>query len=143
MITIKHGLSDVNEIIELEKQLFKSEKVVSFQNCSAWINGENKCYFGAYYKNKLVGYLCCIPLKLDFYKDYKNGITNETKLTQNFVEKYKVGDNFCLLEGVGILKEYRKMGILKLLLNEYKKFVLNQKQNGVIIKEIIADCVSV
>ena len=143
MITIKHKLNNANEIIELEKQFFLNDKVVSFENCRAWFNSEPLCYFGAYDNNKLVGYLCCIPLKKDFYNDYKNGITNETKLTQNFIEPYKVGDNFCLLEGVGVLPEYRTQGVLKMLLNKYKNFVIEQKENGVIVTEIIADCVTV
>ena len=133
---------DILEMIELDKTNYLGNDVGNYNDCVEWLKICPLMYTIIKSNNKIIGYINFLPITKQCYQQIKNGQKKDYELSSNDVLNFNKGDNYCLFMSIVINKEYRNSNAFNYLFNDFVKMLANLNENGIKIKNVIADCVT-
>ncbi len=143
---IQHNIDDetLQQLILLDQGAYAAKDIGDFSLCKRWLGVNDKIYTVLKLGNMAVGYINFIPLKDDVFERFEQGKMKDYNLTEDDILPFTKGASLnCLFMSIVIKKEFRDgMAIIKLT-QAFTQFLDELKSQGVHIKKIIQDCVSV
>lgn len=109
---IKGRDADLNllkQLTELDKKVFEEPYWTNYDLALSWHNKNKDVFTFLMDDNKLIGYLCILPIADKMYSRIKNDLWDtESEIIPDYIEKYKSGKIYNLyFYQVGVLPEYR------------------------------------
>ncbi len=143
---ITHKVDDetLKALLSLDKQAFSGKDIGSFERCKAWLKVNDKIYTVLKLGGKTIGYINFVPLTNDAFEKFSSGELKDFDLTPNDILPFSLGEELnCLFMSIVIKQEFRDGEAIKRLTNAFKEFLERLKEEGVRIRRILQDCVSI
>ncbi len=143
---IQHKVDDetLKQLIMLDKDAYAAKDIGSFSLCKKWRQVNSEIYTVLKFRNTVVGYINFVPLKDAVFKKFKKGLMKDYELTENDILPFTKGQSLnCLLMSIVIKKEFRDSKAIIYLTQGFTQFLEKLKSEGVHIKNIVQDCVSI
>ena len=136
--------NDIKEAINMDYDYFSNDFDMGvFSVCKEWQNKNSEIYITVKKENKLIGYICFMPLKKSTYEKYRKGLLHDNKLSGDDIDIYKPNRKYrCLFCSIVIKKEYQNGNTIKVLLKALKQKLLELKSRNIEIERVLADCVT-
>ncbi|MBO4569751.1 MAG: hypothetical protein J5689_00840 [Clostridia bacterium] len=134
--------SDILEMIELDKCCYVGNDVGDFKKCVAWRNICPEIYTAIKIDGKIVGDINFMPITKTCYNQIRLGKKKDYEIDISDVLNFQKGDNYCLFMSIVISKDFRSTKALGYLLDGLKLKLNNFNKQGIIIKNIVADCIT-
>lgn len=140
----KISQAELREALLLDKQCFGDRSAV-YKVCKFWLikNDESFIILKEKSTNKVVGYICFLPLAEKIYKKYLSGEIHEYQLRSKDIMKYDKGKSYdCLFCSIIIDEKHRDGTAIKVMMNGYNDLMKSLQKRGICIKKIVADCIT-
>lgn len=144
--TIVHRIDDdtLTQMIMLDKSAYAGKDIGTFKLCKKWLKVNKQIYTVLKYKGSVVGYINFVALKDSVFEKFERGEIKDYQLTENDITVFSKGKPLnCLLMSIVIKKEFRDGVAISKLTSAFTEFLSKLKSQGVYIKRIIQDCVSI
>jgi len=132
----------VSELINLDADNFLGNDVGNFDTCINWLKVCPEMYTIIKHEKKTIGYINFLPITKQCFEQVKLGRKKDYEILPADILNFKVGDNYCLFMSLVIDKKYRFSKVLIYLFKTFKKKINNLNKKGIIIKSVVADCVT-
>ena len=134
----------LKEALNLDKQVFSKNDVGDFNTCKKWLKIEKNIYTFLVHENHCIGYINFARITDDCFNKFYDGKMKDYSLTENDILPFsKTESNRCHLISIVIAKEYRDSDAISALKEGFSRKIENMKQAGIIIDDVIVDCVSI
>lgn len=140
---MKLSLDDFIEMEKIECQYFPNENISPAIEAYQWYKIDKNSCFVIKQQSKVIGFVNVLSLKKDIFYKIKFNEMNESDIKMDDLElnkdKYY---NYLYFSTIAIDKSFRNLKTLKELLNVSIKKILEIVNQGFIIKEVMADCLT-
>lgn len=134
----------LKQAINLDKQVFCKKEVGDFKTCKTITKINNDIYTFLLYEGKCVGYINFCRISENAFCQFYAGKMKDYSLHINdFLPFKKNESNKCLLMSIVIAKEFRDTIAIKILSDGFYKHLDKLRNEGIIIDEVIIDCISI
>ncbi len=134
----------LKEALDLDKQVFSKKDVGNFDVCKKWLSVEKNIYTFLVADNHCIGYINFARITDDCFNKFYDGKMKDYSLTEHDILPFsKTENNRCHLISVVISKEYHDTNAIIALNKGFLKKLEKMKKNGIIIDDVIIDCVSI
>ena len=144
--TITYTVTDdlLMQALKLDESVFSKQEVGDFDMCKSWLEKNRDIYTFLLYEGRCIGYINFCRITNDTFNKFYEGKMKDYNLTQQDILPFEVGaHNRCLFMSIAIAKEFRdSYAILKLCDGFYKRLT-DFKNKGILIQDVIIDCVSI
>lgn len=140
--SIRNQVNDglIEEMIKLDKLVFKDDDIGDFDKCKEWIKCNPDIYTILMLDNKVIGYINFMPITDVAYQSIKQGKLKDYELTKNEIMTYSSAKPLkCLFTSIVIHPEHQTgLELAKL----WKGFFNKLKSLKLTISSVIMDCVT-
>lgn len=134
----------LKQAIKLDKDVFSKRDVGNFETCKAMLEKNKDIYTFLLYNKKCVGYVNFCRISDYAFKKFLQGEMKDFELTtQDILPFVKNEKNKCLFTSIVVAKEFRDTSAIIKLREGFYKHLNILKQRGIIIDEVVIDCVSI
>ena len=134
----------LKQAIKLDKTVFSKRDVGNFETCKAMLKENNDMYTFLLYDKKCVGYVNFIRISDEAFKKFLAGKMKDFELTtQDILPFSKKEKNKCLLTSIVVAKSHRDSSAIIKLNEGFYDHLNVLKRRGIIIDEVVIDCVSI
>lgn len=127
-----------SQMLNLDKKCFSEEYSLSSEYIRTLYKNSKEGLFCLVDNNTCVGYMHCIFITEDQKQEYVNGGDCRNLINIGPV----VGDNILYILSIAVAEKYRGTGVLKLILKDFSKWILDCKVRGIKIKFCFAEAIS-
>ena len=109
-----------------------------------WLKIEKNIYTFLVHENHCIGYINFARITDDCFNKFYDGKMKDYSLTENDILPFsKTENNRCHLISIVIAKGYRDSDAISALKEGFSRKIEKMKQAGIIIDDVIVDCVSI
>lgn len=135
---------DLKQMLVLDGEAFQGKDAGEFRRCKTWLSVNPDIYTILKLDGKVIGYINFVPLKEEVYEVFYQGHYKDFELTEKDLLPFEKGkDHKCLFMSIVIDRKYRDGESVILLSNAFKDRLQAWQEEGINIKLILADCVSI
>lgn len=135
---------ELRDALLLDKQVF-GERSAVYQVCKFWLikNDESFIIIKEKRFNKVVGYICFLPLVESVYQKYRDGKIHEYELRSKDILKYENGKSYnglfcCII----IDEQHRDKTAIFELVEGFNKLIKSLNRRNIKIEKMVADCIT-
>ena len=130
----------INEMIALDKLVFRGNDIGAFEKCREWVNINPDIYTVLMLDNDVIGYINFMPITNHAYEAIKQGQLKDYELDKNDIITFSRDKPLkCLFTSIVIHPDHQAGLSLTRL---WKGFLKKIKLLNVTISSVIMDCVS-
>ena len=133
---------DIKQMIKLDKKAYLGSELVDLNRCLEWLKKCPEIYTCLKYNKKIVGYINFMPVTKNSYDKMKSGKKKDFEFEIDDICHFEAGENYCLFTSVVIDSKLRFTNAMTFLFLGFKSKLIKLKEKGVIIKNIICDCLT-
>lgn len=133
----------LKQAIEIDKHVFNKAEVGNIDMCKKWLEANKDIYTFLLDGDVLVGYINFIRLTDECFEKFYKGQTKDYKLSLSDILPFTKGENRCLFMSIAIRKDYRDGEAIIELRKGFDTKLKNFEKQGIHIKDVVIDCVSV
>lgn len=139
------SVTHIQQALNLDYEAYENALHLTLETCIAYFKKNKDIYLMLFDTDnkKIIAYLNVSPITNSAYEKIRSGIANDTFLTANDILNYESGKDLSVyFSSIVVEKNYRKMGLSKILINRIIEKLSNLILTNVKIKRIIADAIS-
>ena len=135
--------NDIKQMVELDADSYEEslDRGV-LEKCLEWKKICPNLYTAIKFDKKIIGYINFIAITEECYNKTKSGNFKDYELSVGDLLPFKEGKNYCLFMSIVIEEKFRDSQVVVKLLNAFFEKINKMKQNGVVLNNILCDCVS-
>lgn len=134
--------NDIKKMINLDKESYFGNDAGDFERCLSWHKICKDLYTILKKDGKIIGYINFLPIKKSAYNKIRAGKLKDYELEKKDILPFRKGENYCLFMSIVLDKQSRFSRAVHMLLLAWNKRILKMKDDGIIIKNFLADCVT-
>ena len=120
----------LEQMIKLDDENYSKYDAGVYDLCMSWYNKNPQIYIMALRGITVVGYINFSPLTDQAYFSYRNGLINDSQLTENDIEKfYPNKKHKCIFISIVVSEKERGGSVTKLLTHYFLDYVKTLKNN--------------
>lgn len=141
-VDLDKSIDIVPDLMNIEKKVYVPEYCGEYESIQARYCKNRDTFILAYDDDKMIGYLCFLPISQRLYNELINTETfHDDDISPDDIENYHDGVNLYLLS-IAILPEYQNSDVIIKMTSEFSNFVKNKEENGIKFNNIVASAVS-
>lgn len=133
---------DVKGMIQLDGEAFCELDRGELNKCLEWKKICPDVYTAIKLDAKVIGYINFIAVTKKCYYRMKVGKLKDYELKSEDILPFKKGENYCLFMSVVIEKKFRDTEVVIRLSNAFFEKIYEMKKSGIMVDNILCDCVS-
>ena len=134
----------INDVMFLDSIAYSKDMQGTYDSISNRFKKNKDSYILAYDKKKLVGYICFFPISDELYSEMliSDSIKDDDILPDDIVSYKKGKKHNIFIISIVIDPNYRDKEAIKLITNEFIKFIKEKNENDYIIDKVLGTTVS-
>lgn len=132
----------IDRILEIDQSIYPKSLCGSYQSLFTRFSKNTDSYLLVKVQNKIVGYMCFFPITDTLTKNIiTTDLLYDDNITANDILDYSCSNTLFILS-VAIVSEYQQTSAVRLLAQEFIRFIQEKKKQGLQIDSIYSIAVS-
>lgn len=132
----------IDRILEIDQSVYPKSLCGSYQSILTRFDKNTDSYLLVKAQNKIVGYMCFFPITDTLTKNMiTTDLLYDDNITANDILDYSCSNTLFILS-IAIVSEYQQTSAVKLLAQEFTRFIQEKKKQGFEIDSIYSIAIS-